>query len=115
MSRREKSRGKTKGELSKRRQFISVLLVKWETKRGKSSREKLEEIIGDTRAFIEMERERVKREEVKQWKKLKHIFGSFQFLFLAYLNVNSLYNMNALTSPGSPQLACSLLDLGYVP
>lgn len=32
--------------------------------------------------------------------KLKHIFGSFQFLFLAYLNVNSLYNMNALTSPG---------------
>lgn len=31
--------------------------------------------------------------------KLKHIFGSFQFLFVAYLNVNSLYNMNALTSP----------------
>lgn len=42
--------------------------------------------------------------------KLKHIFGSFQFLLVAYLNVNSLYNMNALTLPEPPLVEQSVLE-----
>lgn len=44
--------------------------------------------------------------------KLKHTFGSFQFLSLAGSYANSLYNMNALTSAGRRRAAVGQLGSG---